>query len=107
MSGPKVLFCADKAIEIILRSGVNQYLEFKAIDELLVWDEGRLESVPDTRAKIFKDKRLSLQEKNLLMMFFKLVQQHAQEENKISNDDLQRPFIEFLTETRLPERIKK
>ncbi|KAI4331359.1 hypothetical protein MLD38_029550 [Melastoma candidum] len=107
VSGPRVLFCADKAIEIILRSGVNQYLEFKAIDELLIWDEGKLESVPDTRSKIFKDKKMRLQEKNLLMTFFKLVQQHAQEEKKISNDDLQRPFVDFLTESRLPERIKK
>uniref|UniRef100_A0A2P2L2G8 Uncharacterized protein MANES_01G155100 n=1 Tax=Rhizophora mucronata TaxID=61149 RepID=A0A2P2L2G8_RHIMU len=128
VSGPRVLFCADKSIDLLLKSGASQYLEFKSIDASFVGDEnGKLWSVPDSRAAIFKDKSLSLMEKNQLMRFFKLVQGHLaatnsasdgredhdnqdDEEDKgnarISEEDLESPFIEFLTKMQLPPKIK-
>ncbi|XP_062097048.1 rab escort protein 1 [Humulus lupulus] len=114
LGGPRVLFCADKAIDLILKSGTNQYVEFKSIDSSFVCDDnGKLWSVPDSRAAIFKDKTLSLTEKNQLMRFFKLVQQHleASEEegsqnSRISTKDLESPFVEFLMKLRLPPKIK-
>lgn len=114
LGGPRVLFCADKAIELILKSGVGSYLNFKAVDGNFIWDEtsGGLCNVPDSRAAIFKDKSLSLKEKNQLMRFFKLVQQHLAasdgedgESSKISEEDLERPFVDFLR-TRLPPKMK-
>ncbi|PRQ47218.1 putative GDP dissociation inhibitor, FAD/NAD(P)-binding domain-containing protein [Rosa chinensis] len=117
IGGPRVLFCADKAIELILKLGVGSYLNFKAVDGNLIWDEssGGLCNVPDSRAAIFKDKGMSLKEKNQLMRFFKLVQQHLaaaasdgeqdNESSKISEEDLETPFVDFLT-TRLPHKIK-
>lgn len=110
LSGPRVLFCADKAVDAILKSGANQYVEFKSIDASLVCDKGgNLVNVPDSRASIFKDKSLSLVEKNVLMRFFKLVQQHFSgdgESDRISEEDLASPFVEFLGKMRLPEKIK-
>ncbi|XP_030523863.1 rab escort protein 1 isoform X1 [Rhodamnia argentea] len=110
LAGPRVLFCADKAIDAILRSGANQYVEFKSIDASLFYDkDGNLVNVPDSRAAIFKDKSLSLVEKNVLMRFFKLVQQHFSgdgESDRISEEDLASPFFEFLAKMRLPEKIK-
>ncbi|KAF4365494.1 hypothetical protein G4B88_025673 [Cannabis sativa] len=114
LGGPRVLFCADKAIDLILKSGVNQYVEFKSIDSSFVCDDyGKLSSVPDSRAAIFKDKSLSLTEKNQLMRFFKLVQQHLEnseeessESSRISMEDLESPFVEFLKKLRLPPKIK-
>lgn len=109
-----MLFCADKAIELILKSGVGSYLNFKAVDGNFIWDEtsGGLCNVPDSRAAIFKDKSLSLKEKNQLMRFFKLVQQHLaasdgedSESSKISEEDLESPFVDFLR-TRLPPKMK-
>lgn len=105
-----MLFCADKAIDAILRSGANQYVEFKSIDASLFYDKGgNLVNVPDSRAAIFKDKSLSLVEKNVLMRFFKLVQQHFSgdgESDRIAEEDLASPFVEFLAKMRLPEKIK-
>lgn len=116
LGGPKVLFCADKAIELILKSSANQYVEFKGIDASFVFSEnGRLWNVPDSRAAIFKDKSLSLTEKNQLMRFFKLVQQHLEASDHegsesdnawISDEDLESPFVEFLQKMRLPPKIK-
>ncbi|KAL0550632.1 hypothetical protein IC582_015154 [Cucumis melo] len=112
LAGPRVLFCADKCIDAVLKVGVNQYLEFKSIDASYLWDpNGKLVNVPGSRAAIFKDKSLSLTEKNQLMRFFKLVQQHLDpaedsENSKISQEDLDTPFLEFLNKLRLPRKMK-
>ncbi|KAK8717631.1 hypothetical protein V6N13_044892 [Hibiscus sabdariffa] len=109
VAGPRVFFCADKSIELILNTGANQYMEFKSIDATFVGDsKGNLLNVPDSRAAIFKDKSLGLMEKNLLMRFFKLVQGHLADEQdvKISDEDLQSPFVDFLNKMGLPPKIK-
>ena len=78
---PRVLFYADKSMDLVLKSGPNQYIEFKGVDASFVYNEdGKLTSVPDSRAAIFKDKSLGLTKKNQLMRFFKLVQQHLDDE---------------------------
>ncbi|GAV83048.1 GDI domain-containing protein [Cephalotus follicularis] len=109
VSGPRVLFCADKSIDLIQKSGAHFYLNFESIDSSFIADsKGELTSVPDSRAAIFKDKSLSLIEKNMLMRFFKLVQQHLviDGDAKISEDDLETPFVDFLTKMKLPPKIK-
>ena len=61
LGGHRVLFCADKSIDLLLKSGASQYLEFKCIDENLVYEaSGKLVNVPDSRAAVFKDKGLAL-----------------------------------------------
>lgn len=117
VSGPRVLFCADKCIDLMLKSGASQYVEFKSVDATFIADgAGGLGSVPDSRAAIFKDKSLSLLEKNQLMRFFKLVQGHLSEKQddvegneigaKISQEEMETPFVEFLTKMKLPPKIK-
>lgn len=108
--GGRVLFCADSMIDLILKTGINQYMEFKSVDANFVSDaEGKLESVPDSRSAIFKNRSLSLTEKNQLMKFFKLVQAHfgnGSEDDKISEQDLKSPFVEFLTKMGLSQKLK-
>ncbi|ESR38528.1 hypothetical protein CICLE_v10025327mg [Citrus x clementina] len=113
VSGPRVLFCADHAVDLMLKSGASHYLEFKSIDATFMLDaDAKLCSVPDSRAAIFKDKSLGLMEKNQLMRFFKLVQGHlsldeSKENNlRISEEDLDSPFADFLTKMKLPSKIK-
>lgn len=118
LSGPRVLLCADAMIDLILKSEVNQYMEFKSIDGSFIGDgEGNLESVPDSRSAIFKDRKLSFTEKNQLMRFFKLVQGHLEaaaaadggessESKSISEQDLESPFVEFLSKMGLSAKLK-
>ncbi|KAG5623185.1 hypothetical protein H5410_008403 [Solanum commersonii] len=118
LSGPRVLLCADAMIDLILKSEVNQYMEFKNIDGSFISDgEGNLESVPDSRSAIFKDRKLSFTEKNQLMRFFKLVQGHLEaaaaadggessESKSISEQDLESPFVEFLSKMGLSAKLK-
>ncbi|XP_010248581.1 PREDICTED: rab escort protein 1 isoform X2 [Nelumbo nucifera] len=117
ISGPRVLFCADPAVDLLLKSGASHHIEFKSIDASFIYTgDGRLLAVPDSRAAIFKDRSLGLTEKNQLMRFFKLVQEHfesvaadgdrKEEKRRISEEDLESPFIEFLNKQRLPPKIK-
>ena len=61
---PRVLFYTDKSMDLVLKSGANQYIEFKGVDASFVYNEdGKLASVPDSQAVIFRDERW-LTEKN-------------------------------------------
>ncbi|XP_011097095.1 rab escort protein 1 [Sesamum indicum] len=110
LAGPRFFFCSDSIIDLILKTGINQYMEFKSVDASYVSDaEGKLENVPDSRSAIFKHRSLSLSEKNQLMKFFKLVQGHfgnESEEDKIPEQDLESPFVEFLTKMGLSQKLK-
>lgn len=113
VAGPRVLFCADSSVDLMLKSGVSQYIEFKSVDSSFMCDaDGKLSTVPDSRASIFKDRELSLKEKNQLMRFFKLVQQHlasggdGDENSRISEEDLESPFVDYLKKMQLPQKIK-
>ncbi|KAJ8567712.1 hypothetical protein K7X08_019920 [Anisodus acutangulus] len=118
LSGPRILLCADAMIDLILKSEVNQYMEFKSIDGSFMSDgEGNLENVPDSRSAIFKDRILSFTEKNQLMRFFKLVQGHLEaapgggggessESKSISDQDLESSFVEFLSKMGLSPKLK-
>lgn len=109
LAGPRALFSADKTIDLLLKSGAAQYLEFKGIDASLVYNTNEgLVNVPDSRGAIFRDKNLSLKEKNQLMKFFKLVQQHlgGNEDEKISEEDMESSFVSYLEKIGLPSKIK-
>ncbi|XP_062196185.1 rab escort protein 1-like [Phragmites australis] len=117
--GPRVLYCADEAVDLLLRSGGSHHVEFKSVEggSLLYW-EGRLYPVPDSRQAIFKDATLKLKEKNVLFRFFKLVQAHIAasasadegEEGdasaKIPEEDLDIPFIEYLKKRQLSPKMR-
>ncbi|KAI3914730.1 hypothetical protein MKW98_001966 [Papaver atlanticum] len=114
---PRVMFCADSVVNLLLNSGGKHHIEFKGIDGSFIYGaNGELPAVPDSRSAIFKDWSLGLTEKNQLMRFFKLVQAHIEgstehaedgdENRRIRDEDLESPFIEFLNKQRLPSKIK-
>uniref|UniRef100_A0A0E0JGV4 Rab escort protein 1 n=1 Tax=Oryza punctata TaxID=4537 RepID=A0A0E0JGV4_ORYPU len=114
--GPRLLYCADEAVDLLLRSGGSHHVEFKSVEggTLLYWD-GDLYPVPDSRQAIFKDTTLQLKEKNLLFRFFKLVQAHiaasaaageGEASGKLSDEDLDLPFIEFLKKQNLSPKMR-
>ncbi|KAI3798784.1 hypothetical protein L1987_34063 [Smallanthus sonchifolius] len=117
LAGPRVLFCADLAVDLLLKSTANQYVEFKNIDASYVCDgNGNLMNVPDSKSAVFKDKTLKYSEKNQLNSLFKLVQGHLEavksvetgvdDEKVISEEDLDSPFVMFLDKMKLPPKIK-
>ncbi|KHN41821.1 Rab proteins geranylgeranyltransferase component A [Glycine soja] len=79
------LFCADKTIDLLMKSGAAQHLEFKGIDESFVYE---------ANADLAKLTRL--------------VQQHLDDtqEEKIPEEDLEIAFVSFLEKMKLPPKIK-
>lgn len=123
LAGPRVLFCADPMMDLIVDVDVQNCMSFKSLDtSYCIHDkcqEGKSggflwNSVPDSRNAIFRDRGLSFKEKNQLLRFFKLFQAYyrsnfksstttnneEEDENngvKITQEDLETPFVEFLT----------
>ncbi|KAL5995578.1 hypothetical protein ACLOJK_025642 [Asimina triloba] len=116
LAGPRLLFCADPMVDLLIKSRASNYVEFKSVDASFLFHGGQLWLVPDSRQGVFTDETLKLTERTRLTMFFKLVQEHfawegdgnAQKEGKrISEEDLESPFVEFLQKQKLPPKIKE
>ncbi|KAH0459496.1 hypothetical protein IEQ34_012310 [Dendrobium chrysotoxum] len=116
LSGPRVFYCADKAVDLMVRSGASHHVEFKSVKGSLIYWDGGLCSVPDSRQAIFRDQSLSRAEKSQMMRFLKLVQAHIASESEatlsgegalgISPEDLKIPFSDFLHKQKLPPKIR-
>ncbi|PQQ11504.1 rab proteins geranylgeranyltransferase component A 1-like [Prunus yedoensis var. nudiflora] len=120
LAGPRLLFHGDKATDFIIKSGIDLYVEngilkFKRIDEVCVFYEsnGKLHIFPYSKGEVFVDKSLKLVEKSKLRSFIKLVQQQDEEWSqifsetfKISEEDLESPFVDFLDGMQLSAKIK-
>ncbi|KAG0167682.1 hypothetical protein DFQ30_005770 [Apophysomyces sp. BC1015] len=70
---PKYLSCQGEMIEALIRSGVGQYLEFKGVDDIFVFDKHdqnlQKVSVPSSKEDVFINKSISLVDKRKLMKF--------------------------------------
>ncbi|KAI7859041.1 GDP dissociation inhibitor [Circinella umbellata] len=68
---PKLLSCNGELVEILIRSGVGRYLEFKGVDDIGIYDseEGRLDRVPSSKQDVFTNKSINLVDKRKLMRF--------------------------------------
>lgn len=106
IAGPKLAFCGGPLVDLLIKAGASNYLEFKCVEATYIWSGGQgLMPVPDSRASIFQDRTLSLVEKRHLMRFFKLVQNHGSA-GELSSEVLESRFVDFLDQQRLPSSIK-
>ncbi|XP_054977758.1 rab proteins geranylgeranyltransferase component A 1 [Sorex araneus] len=65
----KALYSRGLLIDLLIKSNVSRYAEFKNITRILAFREGRVEQVPCSRADVFNSKQLSMVEKRMLMKF--------------------------------------
>ncbi len=83
----QAVLAAGWDVDLLIRSGVARYVEFKSIERIFIarqsMNEGargedakdfKLESVPCSRADVFSTPELSLIEKHLMMKFLRLAQ---------------------------------
>ncbi|KAJ0853741.1 putative GDP dissociation inhibitor, FAD/NAD(P)-binding domain superfamily [Helianthus annuus] len=85
VAGPRVLFCADAAVDLLLKSSANQYVEFKNIDASYVCDgNGELGHLEAVRAG----------------------DSGGDDGRIVSDEDLDSPFGVFLEKMKLPPKIK-
>ncbi|KAI8337148.1 GDP dissociation inhibitor [Chlamydoabsidia padenii] len=70
---PKILPSRGNLVDILIRSGVGRYMEFKSVDDMFVFDHAShsFEKVPGSKEDIFVNKSISLVDKRKLMKFLK------------------------------------
>ncbi|XP_036774322.2 rab proteins geranylgeranyltransferase component A 2 [Manis pentadactyla] len=65
----KLLYSQGLLIDLLIKSNVSRYTEFKNVTRILAFREGRMEQVPCSRADVFNSKELTMVEKRVLMKF--------------------------------------
>uniref|UniRef100_A0A3B3DAD5 Rab proteins geranylgeranyltransferase component A n=1 Tax=Oryzias melastigma TaxID=30732 RepID=A0A3B3DAD5_ORYME len=65
----KLLFSRGSLVDLLIRSNVSRYTEFKNVTRILTYRHGNLEQVPCSRADVFASRQLSVVEKRKLMRF--------------------------------------
>ncbi|KAI9243797.1 GDP dissociation inhibitor [Sporodiniella umbellata] len=91
---PKLLNSREELVEVLIRSGVGRYLEFKSVDDLYIFDQSikQLEKVPGSKEDIFTSKSISLIEKRKLMKFLTFAMEYK--DNTEIEETIYRTFLE-------------
>ncbi|XP_053130057.1 rab proteins geranylgeranyltransferase component A 1 isoform X2 [Hemicordylus capensis] len=78
----KLLYSRGLLIDLLIKSNVSRYAEFKNVTRILAFRDGKVEQVPCSRADVFNSKQLTMVEKRMLMRFLTFCleyEQHADE----------------------------
>ncbi|XP_077617927.1 rab proteins geranylgeranyltransferase component A 2 [Crocuta crocuta] len=65
----KLLYSQGLLIDLLIKSSVSRYAEFKNVTRILAFREGKVEQVPCSRADVFNSRQLTMVEKRILMKF--------------------------------------
>ncbi|NXU74276.1 RAE1 geranylgeranyltransferase, partial [Oreotrochilus melanogaster] len=91
----KLLYSRGLLIDLLIKSNVSRYAEFKNATRILAFREGSVEQVPCSRADVFNSKQLTVVEKRMLMKFLTFCleyEQHPDEYQDYENST----FAQFL-----------
>ncbi|KAI7886495.1 rab protein geranylgeranyltransferase component A [Lichtheimia hyalospora FSU 10163] len=92
---PKLLSCKSELVEVLIRSGVGRYLEFKGVDEMCLFQNGKLERVPSSKEDVFNNQAISLIDKRKLMRFLTYAVEY-QEKPEVLEGYADKPYDQFL-----------
>lgn len=101
----KLLYSQGSLIDLLIKSNVSRYAEFKNVTRILAFREGKVEQVPCSRADVFNSRDLTMAEKRMLMKFLTFCvdyEQHAGE----CQDFTRRPFAEYLEAQKLTPNLQ-
>ncbi|OPJ89645.1 rab proteins geranylgeranyltransferase component A 2-like [Patagioenas fasciata monilis] len=101
----KLLFSRGLLIDLLIKSNVSRYAEFKNVTQILAFREGKVEQVPCSRADVFNSRQLAMVEKRMLMKFLTFCldyEQHPEEYQDYENST----FAEFLRTQKLTPSLQ-
>ncbi|NXP93013.1 RAE1 geranylgeranyltransferase, partial [Passerina amoena] len=78
----KLLYSRGLLIDLLIKSNVSRYAEFKNATRVLAFRQGKVEQVPCSRADVFNSRQLTMVEKRMLMKFLTFCldyEQHPEE----------------------------
>ncbi|XP_051959799.1 rab proteins geranylgeranyltransferase component A 2-like [Xyrauchen texanus] len=101
----KLMYSRGALVDLLIKSNVSRYAEFKNISRILTCRNGKVEQVPCSRADVFASKQLTVVEKRMLMKYLTFCldfEQHPEE----YQDSSEKPFMEFLKTKKLTENLQ-
>uniref|UniRef100_A0A4W5RC50 CHM Rab escort protein n=1 Tax=Hucho hucho TaxID=62062 RepID=A0A4W5RC50_9TELE len=101
----KLMFSRGSLVDLLIKSNVSRYAEFKNVTRILTYRNGKVEQVPCSRADVFGSKQLTVVEKRMLMKFLTFCldfEQHPEEYQDFSEHS----FWDFLQTKKLTENLQ-
>uniref|UniRef100_A0A8K9X9A8 Rab proteins geranylgeranyltransferase component A n=1 Tax=Oncorhynchus mykiss TaxID=8022 RepID=A0A8K9X9A8_ONCMY len=101
----KLMFSRGSLVDLLIKSNVSRYAEFKNVTRILTYRNGKVEQVPCSRADVFGSKQLTVVEKRMLMKFLTFCldfEQHQEEYQDFSEHS----FWDFLQTKKLTENLQ-
>ncbi|TTE96758.1 Rab proteins geranylgeranyltransferase component A 1 [Bagarius yarrelli] len=101
----KLLYSRGLLVDLLIKSNVSRYAEFKNVSCILTFHNGKIKRVPCSRADVFASKLLTVVEKRMLMKFLNFCLDFEQNQKEFQ-DFTDRPFLEFLKSKNLTENLQ-
>uniref|UniRef100_A0A8C5KIT9 Rab proteins geranylgeranyltransferase component A n=1 Tax=Jaculus jaculus TaxID=51337 RepID=A0A8C5KIT9_JACJA len=101
----KLLYSRGLLIDLLIKSNVSRYAEFKNITRILAFREGRVEQVPCSRADVFNSKQLSMVEKRMLMKFLTFCMEYEEHPDDYQASE-EITFSEYLKTQKLTPNLQ-
>uniref|UniRef100_A0A6I8NJL7 Rab proteins geranylgeranyltransferase component A n=1 Tax=Ornithorhynchus anatinus TaxID=9258 RepID=A0A6I8NJL7_ORNAN len=101
----QLLYSRGPLIDLLIKSNVSRYAEFKNVTRILTFRDGRVEQVPCSRADVFNSKQLTMVEKRMLMKFLTFCsdyEQHPEEYRAYEG----RTFSDYLKTQKLTPNLQ-
>ncbi|KAM5301491.1 rab proteins geranylgeranyltransferase component A 2 [Glossophaga mutica] len=101
----KLLYSQGSLIDLLIKSNVSRYAEFKNVTRILAFREGKVEQVPCSRADVFNSKELTMVEKRMLMKFLTFCLDYERHPDEYQ-DFIQCSFAEYLSTKKLTPNLQ-
>uniref|UniRef100_A0A3Q3XB46 Rab proteins geranylgeranyltransferase component A n=1 Tax=Mola mola TaxID=94237 RepID=A0A3Q3XB46_MOLML len=98
----KLMYSRGSLVDLLIKSNVSRYAEFKNITRILTYRHGNVEQVPCSRADVFASRQLSVVEKRKLMRFLTSCMEETEEQRAYKG----RPYLEFLSDQQLGDNLQ-
>uniref|UniRef100_A0A6Q2Z9A3 Rab proteins geranylgeranyltransferase component A n=1 Tax=Esox lucius TaxID=8010 RepID=A0A6Q2Z9A3_ESOLU len=101
----QLMYSRGSLVDLLIKSNVSRYAEFKNVTRILTYRNGKVEQVPCSRADVFGSKQLTVVEKRMLMKFLTFCldfEQHPEEYQDFSVHS----FWDFLLTKKLTENLR-
>lgn len=98
----KLMYSRGSLVDLLIKSNVSRYAEFKNVTRILTYRHGSVEQVPCSRADVFASRQLSVVEKRKLMRFLTSCVEETEEHQAYNG----RPYMEFLREQQLGDNLQ-
>ncbi|XP_077596404.1 rab proteins geranylgeranyltransferase component A 1 [Stigmatopora nigra] len=98
----KLMYARGSLVDLLIKSNVSRYAEFKNVTRILTYRSGAVEQVPCSRADVFASRQLSMVEKRKLMRFLTSCLEEKEEPEAHAGGS----YSEFLRERQLGDNLR-